>query len=77
MDVLHCPGLRAPDRAPVPVVVTIHDVAVLREPRAFNRWTRIYSRRTLPRVAQAARRIIVGSQFTAGEVVELLGVPEA
>jgi glycosyltransferase involved in cell wall biosynthesis len=76
VDVLHCPGLRAPVRAPVPLVVTIHDVAVLREPASFNRWTRSYTRRALPKVAKAARRIIVGSEFTAGEVVELLRVPE-
>jgi glycosyltransferase involved in cell wall biosynthesis len=75
VDVLHCPGLRAPLRATVPIVVTIHDVAVLREPRSFNRWTRLYSRRALPRVAKAARRIVVGSEFTAREVTELLDVP--
>jgi len=61
----------------VPLVVTIHDVAVLREPRSFNRWTRSYSRRTPPKVARAARRIVVGSEFSAGEVVELLQVPES
>jgi glycosyltransferase involved in cell wall biosynthesis len=77
VDVLHCPGLRAPVRASVPLVVTIHDLAVLREPRSFNRWTRSYSPRTLPKVARAARRIIVGSQFTAREVVELLHVDES
>jgi glycosyltransferase involved in cell wall biosynthesis len=77
VDVLHCPGLRAPVGAHVPLVVTIHDMAVLREPRSFNRWTRGYSSRTLPRVARAARRVVVGSQFSAGEVVELLGVPES
>jgi glycosyltransferase involved in cell wall biosynthesis len=77
VDLLHCPGLRAPLRAAVPLVVTIHDVAVLREPHSFNRWTRSYSRRTLPKVARAARRIIVGSQFSAGEVVDLLSVPES
>jgi glycosyltransferase involved in cell wall biosynthesis len=76
VDVLHCPGLRAPVRATVPLVVTIHDVAVLREPRSFNRWTRSYSRRTLPKVVRVASRVIVGSQFSAREVVELLGVPE-
>jgi glycosyltransferase involved in cell wall biosynthesis len=76
VDVLHCPAMRAPVHAAVPLVVTIHDVAVLREPRSFNRWTRGYSRRTLPKVARAARRIVVGSAFTRGEVVELLSVPE-
>ena len=76
LDVLHCPGLRAPVRPTAPLVVTIHDVAVLREPRSFNRWTRGYSRMTLPRVAKAARRVVVGSEFSAGEVVELLGISQ-
>jgi glycosyltransferase involved in cell wall biosynthesis len=76
VDVLHAPTQRAPFRSPVPLVVTIHDVAVLRHPRAFNRWTRAYSAFALPRVARAARRIVVGSAFTRQEVVELLDVPE-
>jgi glycosyltransferase involved in cell wall biosynthesis len=76
LDVLHCPGMRAPVRSPVPLVVTIHDVAVLREPGSFNRWTRGYSRRTLPRIARAARRIVVGSEFSKSEVVELLRIAD-
>ena len=57
-------------------MVTIHDVAVLRHPEAFNGWTRRYSARTLPRVARAASAIVVGSAFSRDEVVELLEVPE-
>jgi glycosyltransferase involved in cell wall biosynthesis len=76
VDVLHCPSARAPFRSSVPLVVTIHDVAVLRHPETFNLWTRTYSRSALPRVARAAARIIVGSEFTKAEVVELLGVRE-
>jgi glycosyltransferase involved in cell wall biosynthesis len=76
VDVLHCPTQRAPFRSTVPLVVTIHDVAVLRHPQAFNAWTRRYSRLALPRVARAARRIVVGSEFTRGELVELLDVDE-
>ena len=76
MDVLHCPTQRAPTRSSVPLVVTFHDVAVLRHPRTFNRWTREYSRRVLPRVARAATRLIAVSEFTKRELVELLGVPE-
>ena len=34
--------------------VTIHDAAVLRHPDAFNRWTRTYSARSLPKVVRAA-----------------------
>jgi glycosyltransferase involved in cell wall biosynthesis len=74
-DVLHCTTYRAPLRSPVPVVVTVHDLAVLRMPEAFNRWTREYGRRLLGPVVRAARRVIAVSEFTKREVVELLGVP--
>jgi len=57
------------------VVVTVHDLAVLRHPGTFNQWTRHYSRLAVPRVARAARRLIAVSEFTRGEIVELLDVP--
>ena len=76
IDVLHCPTFRAPPRPPVPLVVTVFDLAILRVPEAFNRWTRIYSRLFVPRVVRAAARVITISEFTKGELVELLHVPE-
>jgi len=76
-DVLHCPTYRGPVRPRVPFVVTVHDVAVLRHPEAFNRWTRSYSPRVVPRVLRAARQVIAVSEFTRRELIELLGVPEA
>ena len=76
VDVLHCPTQRAPFRSRVPLVVTIHDVAVLRHPETFNLWTRRYSAFALPRIVRAASRVIVGSEFTRGEVAELLRVPD-
>ena len=76
VDVLHCPGHRGPLRSRVPLVLTIHDLAVLRHPETFNRWTRLYSRLVLPRLARAAARVIAVSEFTAREAVELLGVDE-
>jgi glycosyltransferase involved in cell wall biosynthesis len=75
MDVLHCPTQRAPTRSRVPLVVTFHDLAVLRHPETFNRWTREYSRRLLPAVARAAARLIAVSEFTKGELLDLLDVP--
>src|SRR5438093_2914053 len=75
-DVLHCPTYRGPLRSRLPLVVTVHDLAVLRHPEAFNRWTRAYSPRVVPRVLRAARRVIAVSQFTRRERVELLGVPD-
>jgi glycosyltransferase involved in cell wall biosynthesis len=75
-DVLHCPTYRGPVRARVPLVVTVHDLAVLRHPETFNSWTRTYSPRVVPRVLRAAQRVIAVSEFTRRELVELLGVPE-
>ena len=56
-DVLHCPTYRGPLRSRVPLVVTVHDLAVLRHPETFNRWTRTYSPHVVPRRAprRAAR----------------------
>jgi glycosyltransferase involved in cell wall biosynthesis len=75
-DVLHLPAHRGPLLGGTPLVLTIHDLAVLRHPEAFNRWTRDYSRVVLPRLARRARRVIAVSEFTAREAVELLGVDE-
>jgi glycosyltransferase involved in cell wall biosynthesis len=75
-DVLHCPTFRAPVRSATPLVVTVHDLAVLRHPNAFNTWTQHYSRTVLPHVALAADRLIAVSGFTAQELVDLLRVPE-
>jgi glycosyltransferase involved in cell wall biosynthesis len=71
---LHCPTFRGPFRAPQPLVVTVHDVAVLRHPEWFNRWTRTYSRVAVPRVVRAASRVIAVSEFTKRELVALLDV---
>jgi glycosyltransferase involved in cell wall biosynthesis len=75
VDVLHCPTQRAPTRSRVPLVVTFHDLAVLRHPETFNRWTREYSRRVLPGVVRAATRLIAVSEFTKRELLDLLDVP--
>jgi len=77
VDVLHCPTFRGPFSARTPLVVTVHDLAVLREPAWFNRWTRTYSRFAVPRVVRAATRVIAVSEFTKSELVDLLGTPEA
>jgi glycosyltransferase involved in cell wall biosynthesis len=74
VDVLHAPTMRAPFRSRVPLVVTIHDLAVVRRPETFNGWTRRYSSYALPRVGRAADAIVVGSEFSCDEVMELLDV---
>lgn len=74
-DVLHCPTYRGPVRSSVPLVVTVHDLAVFRRPEAFPPWTRTYSRLVVPRVVRAARIVAAVSEFTASEVETLLRVP--
>jgi glycosyltransferase involved in cell wall biosynthesis len=74
-DVLHCPTYRGPVRASVPLVVTVHDLAVLRHPSAFNRWSRTYGPVVIPRVLRTARRVIAVSEFTKRELVDLLSIP--
>jgi glycosyltransferase involved in cell wall biosynthesis len=76
-DLLHCPSFRGPFSSKVPLVVTVHDVAVLRRPEWFNRWTRTYSRHAVPRVVRAAARILADSEFTKRELVDLLGAEAA
>jgi glycosyltransferase involved in cell wall biosynthesis len=73
-DLLHCPTFRGPFRARGPLVVTVHDLAVLRHPEWFNRWTATYSRFAVPRVIRAASRVIAVSEFTKRELVTLLRV---
>ncbi len=75
-DVLHCPTYRGPLRSSVPLVVTVHDLALFRHPEAFNRWSRLYGPRVIPRVLRAARRVIAVSRFTRRELVDLLDLPE-
>jgi glycosyltransferase involved in cell wall biosynthesis len=74
-DVLHCPTYRGPLRTRVPLVLTVHDVAVFRYPEAFPPWTRAYSRAVVPRVLRAARRVLAVSEFTAAELEAVLAVP--
>ena len=56
IDVLHCPTQRAPVRSSVPLVVTFHDLAVLRHPETFNRWTPDVLARSCCRAWFARRR---------------------
>lgn len=77
VDLLHCPTQRAPARCAVPLLLTIHDLATLRLPATFNRWTRTYTRTLVARVIRNATHLIAVSEFTASELMSLLGVPSA
>jgi glycosyltransferase involved in cell wall biosynthesis len=73
-DVLHCTIFRAPRRAHVPTIVTVHDLAVLRHPEVFPAWTRLYGATALRSTIRAADRVFAVSEFSKREAVELTGV---
>jgi len=74
VDVLHCTIFRAPLRARVPTILTVHDLAVLRHPEFFPLWTRLYGSTALRPTIRAADRVVAVSEFSKREVVELAGV---
>ena len=74
LDVLHCTTFRAPTRAPTPVVVTVHDLAILRRPEALPRWHRLYGRAGLRPVLRGADAVVAVSEFTKREL-DLVDVP--
>jgi glycosyltransferase involved in cell wall biosynthesis len=76
LDLLHCTTFRGPLRSRVPVVVTVHDLALLRYPETFRPWHRTTGRLALRSAARAADAIVAVSQFTRDELVDLLSVPE-
>lgn len=55
-------------------IVTLHDLAVLRNPERFRPWHRLTEKRRLERMRQADRIICI-SRFTAEEAMALLGLP--
>lgn len=54
-------------------VVVIHDVAALRHPEAYSRTYVEYQRRMLSTLARRARLLITVSEFSRGELIEVLG----
>lgn len=74
-DLVHCTTFRGPARASVPVVLTVHDLALLRAPKVFPAWHRLYGRTGLRRVLRAADAVVAVSEFTRRELEELSGVP--
>ncbi len=74
LDVLHCTTFRAPLRPRCPLVVTVHDLGVVRFPDAFPRWHGVTGRRALASAVQVADAIVAVSEFTRTELVEVLDV---
>ncbi len=71
VDVLHCASGTVPLRSSEPVVATVHDVAWLRAQSHARAYARFYfGRFALARYARA-RRILVDSAFSRGELLSV------
>ena len=63
-----------PLRGRCPAVVTIHDLSFERDATVMSRLDRVVFRRMVPRAARRAARVIVVSERTKADVVDLYGV---
>jgi glycosyltransferase involved in cell wall biosynthesis len=75
VDLVHCTTFRGAPRMRVPVVLTVHDLAILRYPDAFPRWHRLYGQTALRRTLRAADAVVAVSDFTKDELTTLVGLP--
>jgi len=56
-------------------VVTIHDMAVFRNPQWFHRAFVYYYRWLLPRIAQRSKHVVTVSEFSKSKIVHFLDIP--
>lgn len=77
IDLLHAMAFVGPLATSCPFVVTIYDLSFLHYPAAFRPWNRWYLSRFTVLSARRARRVIVISESTKRDVVNILGVPPA
>jgi glycosyltransferase involved in cell wall biosynthesis len=71
VDVIHAPSLAIPAVRDRPLVVTVHDVAFLREPEAFTRRGLSFHRRGLELAHREAAAIITASRFARDELIDV------
>jgi glycosyltransferase involved in cell wall biosynthesis len=74
LDLVHCTTFRGPLHSRVPVVLTVHDLAIVRYPDAFPPWHRLYGKTALRATLRAADAVVVVSEFSKEETMEFAGV---
>jgi len=73
---VHLPAFSGTPPHAVPYVMTLHDLAFLRNPSWFPRVRSLYYRLSFTRLAARASLLIVDSDFTASEAVKLMNIPD-
>jgi glycosyltransferase involved in cell wall biosynthesis len=74
-DLLHCASGTMPLRAPMPMVVTVHDVAWLKVQRHTRGYARYYFGTFALRRYPHAAAIVVDSSFSRHELLDVVRVP--
>ena len=73
----HTPFYGLPYRQPVPMVVTIHDLAFEHHPAWFPRGRRTVYRAQARHAARTARRVVTVSEHVADDLVSRYGLPRS
>ncbi len=73
-DVYHFPNFIRPPLRGGRSVVTIHDLSFLRFPETTEKGNLAYLKKRISDTVRSSDAIVTGSEFTAGEIEELLGV---
>ena len=76
-DLIHSPYYTMPLHAPVPVVVTLHDVTFFSEPELHSAVRTGFYRSATRTAVRRAARVVVPSQATRDELVRLLDADPA
>ena len=76
LDLFFSPAYTAPLSLAVPTVVAIHDLSFVAHPEWFRTREGLRRRWLTRRAAEKARAVVTISEFSRGEIVERLGVPE-
>lgn len=71
VDLYHAPSLAIPAVRDAPLVVTVHDIAFLREPESFTRRGVAFHRRGLEIAHQEAAAILTASRFARDELIDV------
>jgi glycosyltransferase involved in cell wall biosynthesis len=74
LDVLFAPAYTAPLRVKVPIVLAIYDLSYVAHPEWFHLREGIRRRWLTQKAADKAAAIVTLSEFSRGEIIDLLGV---
>jgi glycosyltransferase involved in cell wall biosynthesis len=74
-DIFHAANYQAPALREARLVSTVHDINFVRFPEMQSRGIRRFIQ-SLPRLLERSCRVLADSRFTAGELMEVYGLPE-